>query len=76
MNMKKSIIVFLSFLFSVGFSNGQGPVKKKKSANNVASQKSTTSVDEHATTNDSIKIVNGRKVYIDKNGVQSFKVVN
>jgi hypothetical protein len=73
--MKKYILLIVLFLFSFGFSNAQGPVKKKKSTNQVTNQKLVNDVDEHAVTNDSIKIVNGRRVYIDKNGVQSFKVV-
>ena len=76
MNMKKSLIVFLSILFSVGFSNGQGPVKKKKkSTNGNAKSNSTIIVNELEIPSDSIKIVNGRKVYVDKNGVQSLEQV-
>jgi hypothetical protein len=55
----------------------QGPVKKKKSkSNNNSVNKSTIIINEFATANDSIKIINGRSVYIDKNGVESLKVVN
>lgn len=75
MIMKKNILLIVLFFFSFGFSYGQGPVKKKKPTNQVTNQKLINSVGEHAVANDSIKIVNGRRVYIDKNGVQSFKVV-
>ncbi len=75
MIMKKNILLIVLIFFSFGFSYGQGPVKKKKSTNQVTNQKLINSVDEHAVANDSIKIVNGRRVYIDKNGVQSLKIV-
>lgn len=73
--MKKYILLIVLFLFFFGFSNAQGPIKKKKSTNQKTNQKLVKSLDEHAVANDSIKIVNGRRVYIDKNGVQSLKVV-
>jgi len=72
----KTVTTFLFVLLATSLM-AQGPVKKKKSnTNNNSVNKSTIIVNELATPNDSIKIVNGRSVYIDKNGVQSLKVVN
>ena len=76
----KTVTTFLFILLTTSLM-AQGPVKKKKSntnsnSNNNSVNKSTIIVNELATPNDSIKIVNGRSVYIDKNGVQSLKVVN
>jgi len=72
----KTVTTFLFILLATSLM-AQGPVKKKKSkSNNNSVNKSTIIVNELATPNDSIKIVNGRSVYIDKNGVQSLKVVN
>jgi len=72
----KTVTTFLFVLLATSVM-AQGPIKKKKSnTNNNSGNKSTIIVNELATPNDSIKIVNGRSVYIDKNGVQSLKAVN
>ncbi|MFN5347045.1 MAG: hypothetical protein ACK44N_09690 [Bacteroidota bacterium] len=72
----KTVTTFFFIILAANLM-AQGPLKKKKSNTNKTSvNKSTIIVNELATPNDSIKIVNGRNVYIDKNGVQSLKVVN
>ena len=74
MKMKNLLIVL--FLLSATSSFGQGPVKKqKKSTNGNAKSNTTIIVNDLASPSDSIQIINGRKVYVDKNGVQSLEQV-
>ncbi|MFM7016424.1 MAG: hypothetical protein ACKOX3_08865 [Bacteroidota bacterium] len=72
--MNKCVLGILFFLMSINTSFGQGPIMKKTGSAH-GKGKTTVVVNDLATSNDSIQIVNGRKVYIDKNGVQSLQQV-